>query len=265
MSLNHHNYLISVVTVVYNGEESIDETILSVLSQIDSEIEYILIDGNSTDRTLEKINRYKNQISQIISEPDKGIYNAMNKGLKIAKGNYVWFINSGDIIINGAIQHVKSKLAYSHLQTVYFGAIKYISKISYLHKPHGLINEIMPHPGTILPRELMLAENGFNETFTIYADAIMADSLRFKYPERVIIDNHVIAEMRDGGISTKLNKSILIEAFSYYRLRNSIAKSIILGLIKPIIRELFILILKKETLIKFKLKIQAYYMKSNAD
>ena len=90
---------ISIITVVFNGEEHIGRTIESVLGQTYKELEYIIIDGKSTDRTLELIGGYKG-IHKVVSEPDKGLYDAMNKGLKAASGDYVWFLNSGDQIFS---------------------------------------------------------------------------------------------------------------------------------------------------------------------
>ena len=92
-----HSPLISVITVVFNGEEHIGRTIESVIGQTYKEVEYIIIDGKSTDRTLEIIGDYKG-ISKLVSEADSGLYDAMNKGLKEARGDYVWFLNSGDQI-----------------------------------------------------------------------------------------------------------------------------------------------------------------------
>lgn len=86
---------ISIITVVYNGEKHIGPTIESVLNQSYSLIEYIIVDGDSTDGTLKVIEGYTGNI-QVISEPDQGLYDAMNKGIEAATGDYVWFLNSGD-------------------------------------------------------------------------------------------------------------------------------------------------------------------------
>jgi glycosyltransferase involved in cell wall biosynthesis len=88
--------LISVITVVYNGESVILPTLQSVLSQSLREMEYIIIDGASKDKTLEIIDPYRSQITHLTSEPDKGLYDAMNKGLKLATGRFVLFMNAGD-------------------------------------------------------------------------------------------------------------------------------------------------------------------------
>jgi glycosyltransferase involved in cell wall biosynthesis len=88
--------MLSVITIVYNNVRDIERTVLSVLNQTYQPIEYIVVDGLSTDGTLAIIEKYKAGISKIISEKDDGIYDAMNKGLAAATGDYVIFMNSGD-------------------------------------------------------------------------------------------------------------------------------------------------------------------------
>jgi glycosyltransferase involved in cell wall biosynthesis len=88
--------ILSVITIVYNNVKDIERTMLSVINQTYPNIEYTVIDGLSTDGTLEIINRYKTKIAKLISEKDEGIYDAMNKGLAAATGDYVIFMNSGD-------------------------------------------------------------------------------------------------------------------------------------------------------------------------
>ena len=88
--------ILSVITIVYNNAGDIERTMLSVLEQTYQYVEYIVIDGFSDDGTPDIINRYQNRIAKFISEKDKGIYDAMNKGLTMATGDYVLFMNSGD-------------------------------------------------------------------------------------------------------------------------------------------------------------------------
>jgi glycosyltransferase involved in cell wall biosynthesis len=88
---------ISIITVVFNGEKHIGRTIESVLGQTYRELEYIIIDGKSADGTMDVIQGYKG-IHRVVSEPDQGLYDAMNKGLKAASGDYIWFLNAGDQI-----------------------------------------------------------------------------------------------------------------------------------------------------------------------
>ena len=96
--MNSSRPLVSVITVVYNGSQVLEGTILSVLNQSWPSIEYIIIDGGSSDGTQDLIRKYQDRISFWISEPDAGLYDAMNKGLAAARGDYVWFINAGDRI-----------------------------------------------------------------------------------------------------------------------------------------------------------------------
>lgn len=95
--------LVSVITVVFNGENYIEQTIQSVINQSYSNIEYIIIDGASTDETVSIIRKYDNQISYWISEPDNGIYSAMNKALSIATGDWIFFLGSDDILFDGEV------------------------------------------------------------------------------------------------------------------------------------------------------------------
>ena len=91
---------ISIITVVYNAAEVLETTILSVTNQFYQNIEYIIIDGQSTDATPEIVRRYRNKISQYIREPDNGVYDAMNKGCKIATGDWIYFLGAGDVLLN---------------------------------------------------------------------------------------------------------------------------------------------------------------------
>ncbi len=96
---------ISIITVVYNGEKLIERTVKSVLSQTYANIEYLIIDGASKDNTLSVIQPYTSKIKKIVSEKDKGIYDAMNKGLQLATGDYVLFINAGDELFSKDTLH----------------------------------------------------------------------------------------------------------------------------------------------------------------
>ena len=89
---------LSVITITYNAEEFLERTLKSIVSQTDQDFEYLLIDGGSRDRTLEIAEPYRSRINVLVSEPDKGLYDAMNKGQAQATGQYVWFMNAGDEI-----------------------------------------------------------------------------------------------------------------------------------------------------------------------
>ena len=86
----------SIITVTYNAEKVLEDTILSVISQTYHHVEYIIVDGASKDGTLSIIDRYRSRITTVVSEPDKGLYDAMNKAISLASGDYLCFLNAGD-------------------------------------------------------------------------------------------------------------------------------------------------------------------------
>lgn len=94
---------ITIITVVYNDKKGLERTIQSVLSQTYDSIEYIIIDGGSTDGSVDVIKKYEDQIDKWVSEPDDGIYDAMNKGIKMATGEWLNFMNAGDLFVNESI------------------------------------------------------------------------------------------------------------------------------------------------------------------
>lgn len=110
---------LSVITIVYNNVKDIERTMLSILNQTYSNIEYIVIDGASNDGTLEIIKKYQDRIAKLISEKDKGIYDAMNKGLALATGDYVLFMNSGDEIYE--LETVEKIFATAPNADIYYG------------------------------------------------------------------------------------------------------------------------------------------------
>ena len=94
--MTHLQPKFSIITITYNAEQWLERTILSVLSQSYTNVEYIVIDGASTDRTVELIKQYEAGISYWVSEPDQGLYDAMNKAIDMATGHYIVFLNAGD-------------------------------------------------------------------------------------------------------------------------------------------------------------------------
>ena len=94
---NHHPHpKFSIITVTYNAAKVLEDTIQSIVTQTYKKLEYIIVDGGSTDETLDIIHKYQEHITTVISEPDQGLYDAMNKGIKLATGDYLCFLNAGD-------------------------------------------------------------------------------------------------------------------------------------------------------------------------
>jgi len=153
--------LISIVTVVYNDADGLEKTIQSVLSQTYKNIEYIVIDGGSSDGTVEVIQKYESHIDYWVSEPDKGIYDAMNKGSERATGDFVNFLNAGDFFFEETTLH-KVITKIDERDKVYFGRAKIGNGTSsWLYpndKYHGhnieqwLINNLPNHQAMFFPK-----------------------------------------------------------------------------------------------------------------
>jgi glycosyltransferase involved in cell wall biosynthesis len=153
--------LITVVTVVRNGEKTLEETMLSVINQTYTNIEYIIVDGASTDGTLEVIKKYEDKIDYWISEPDKGIYDAMNKGIDLATGDYIALLNSDDWYEQDTCEIVVKKINEVKAD-IYFGIIRIIdrrnNKTIYIHGNNitSINYEMIAHPTCFISREIYL-------------------------------------------------------------------------------------------------------------
>ncbi|MES2588246.1 MAG: glycosyltransferase family 2 protein [Bacteroidota bacterium] len=110
---------LSIITINYNNLQGLKQTIESVVNQTSSDFEYIVIDGASSDGSKELIESYQDNISYWVSEPDKGIYNAMNKGILASKGEYCQFLNSGDYLVNKDV--IKNMLAKLDSSSIFYG------------------------------------------------------------------------------------------------------------------------------------------------
>ena len=131
------NIKFSVITIVYNDCENIEKTILSVINQTYNNIEYIIIDGASIDGSIDIINKYQDKTSKIISEPDTGIYNAMNKGIYNASGDYIIFMNSGDkFSSNNIIESVANNINCNKLPNIIYG--------NYRESNNGICSNVIP-------------------------------------------------------------------------------------------------------------------------
>ena len=137
---------ISIVTVCYNAEKDIEKTIHSVINQTYDNIEYIVIDGGSNDGTLSMINKYASKIDKIISEPDKGIYDAMNKGITLAKGDWINFMNAGDSYVDADVLKLVSDNINNNCDIIY-GVKNIEEEFAYYYvkaKPIEMLNTEMP-------------------------------------------------------------------------------------------------------------------------
>ncbi|AJI46845.1 glycosyltransferase [Francisella philomiragia] len=116
---NIQNIKFTVITVCYNSERTMQRTLQSIKDQTYKNIEYIIIDGGSTDKTLEIISNYSDIVNILVSEPDNGIYDAMNKGIKLATGDYIGFLNSDDYYTNDIFEEYNNVLVNKSYDFVY--------------------------------------------------------------------------------------------------------------------------------------------------
>jgi len=210
---------VSIITVCYNSGRTIEKTIKSVLLQTYADIEYIVIDGNSNDNTVNIIKKYENFITKWISEPDDGLYEAMNKGLKLATGDIVGILNSDDTFLDN---QVVEKVANFHcengidasvgnvIQVNSDGAIlrRYTSKN---WRPSKLRMGLMPpHPSIFLKRDLFSMHGNYYLDFVSCADYELI--VRFFLNSEIIWKYSEITttSMLVGGISSSGVKSYII-------------------------------------------------------
>lgn len=167
---------LSIVTINYNNKEGLRKTIESVVGQTYRYIEYIVIDGGSTDGSTDVIRLHEDTISYWVSEPDKGIYNAMNKGVAKTTGDYVLFLNSGDYLVSPTIIDEIQNELFSN-EDVIFGLLKTYpsNRIGYtdVHLPLTMQDFFerspIPHPASFIKRDLF-QEMKYDETLKIVSD-----------------------------------------------------------------------------------------------
>ena len=198
---------ISIITITFNSEKTIEETILSVISQDYDHLEYIIIDGNSRDRTLEIVEKYRNMISIVVSEPDGGISDAFNKGIKLATGEIIGIINSDDLLLPGALQIISS--SYDCTIDVYRGntivwddntGIKFRSVPSMEFSAKGLKKRSVCHQSTFITKKAYERWGCYDVNLRFMMDADLLIRLyeggaRWKYV------NADLAVSRSGGVT----------------------------------------------------------------
>lgn len=217
--------MVSIITVCLNAVETIEATIKSVLVQTYKNIEYIIIDGGSTDGTLQVIEKYRDQISVLISEKDDGIYDAMNKGIALAHGDYIGIINADDWYEKNAVEYVvQTGRRISENIGVITGQARFIKgEDSFLpvKKDMERIWTEMPiaHPSTFIKKSVYERYGKYDTHYKIAADYELVFRL---YVNRVkfYFCGEVLANYRVGGISGKQKDMLLeedIEILSRYQ------------------------------------------------
>lgn len=169
---------ISIITACYNSEKTIEETVRSVVKQTHPDIEYIIVDGASKDKTLEVIDQYKHAVTTLISEPDSGVYNAMNKGINAATGDLLFFLNADDVFINEKVVKIFAQAAQKSTAGLILGDIlllnRYTGEMYYERQDIvdkiKLINSTVFHPATFFRREVFEKYGLYNENNKVVSD-----------------------------------------------------------------------------------------------
>jgi glycosyltransferase involved in cell wall biosynthesis len=196
---------ISIITINLNNAQGLQKTIQSVICQTFTNYEYIIIDGGSNDHSVEIIKNYQSKITFWISEPDKGIYNAMNKGILNSKGNYCLFLNSGDWLLNeNAFENIM-KLQLNE-DIIYCDLADNNKGIVYpdLLSPYFFFKSSLGHPSALIKKKLFEKNGLYNEDYKIISDwefflkVILIEKCSYKhFPQKLTFFN-------DEGISSKL-------------------------------------------------------------
>ena len=211
--------LISIITITYQSVATLKETVNSVLSQSCKNLEYIIVDGGSNDGTIEFLNQQGDKI-RWISEPDHGIYNALNKGIMLAKGDYIGFLHSDDIFGNEQIIEKIYNTAKNNNPDIIYGDLEYVYKsdtekvLRYWKScdfKQGLLQRgwMPPHPTVYIKKAWYTKIGGFNETFKIAADYEFMLRL-FSQPDiKTCHINDVVVKMRTGGTSNRSLSNVI--------------------------------------------------------
>jgi glycosyltransferase involved in cell wall biosynthesis len=209
---------VSIITVAFNAEQYIEDAILSVLNQAYSNIEYIIVDGASTDNTLKICKKYKDKISKIISEPDKGIYDAMNKGVYQASGDIIGILNADDFYAHqNVIQHIVDTFITNNSEAVY-GDLLYVHPIhtdkivrtwkSGPYKENIFLKGWMPpHPSFFLKKECYDKYGLYSLDLKSAADYELMLRMLHKNKVKVSYLNEITTKMRTGGVSNSSFKN----------------------------------------------------------
>ncbi len=214
---------LSLITVTFNCENTLEDTFRSVQEQQCEDLEYIVIDGGSTDRTVEIIEKYDDIITFWSSSPDEGIYDAMNKGLKKATGDYVGFLHADDIFFSSITMSKIMTELKEHKPDAMYGDLEYVNSTdtdkvirrweSCVYSPELLGKGWMPpHPTVYIKRDVIQQTGSFDTTYKIAADydyilrLFTQQTLKFLYLPVVLV------KMRLGGASNKSISNVILKS-----------------------------------------------------
>ncbi|MEJ5961287.1 glycosyltransferase family 2 protein [Pedobacter immunditicola] len=197
--------LVSIITVVYNNKQGIEKTLSSIVSQTYTAIEYIVIDGGSSDGTLDILSRYQAHISIFISEPDEGIYDAMNKGISLATGELIGIINSGDFYEKDALETVVNSYREHPEAAIFHGVLRVFEATGAFKSIIGnhssfLAKGMIEHPTCFVKREIFQQHGAFNLAYKSSSDYDFMLRMKELKVSFMFIEK-ILANYYTGGIS----------------------------------------------------------------
>ena len=209
----------TIITINYNNADGLRRTIESVVCQTYSDYEYVIIDGGSTDASVDIIHKYAKHVDYWVSEKDGGIYNAMNKGVKVAHGEYLIFMNSGDVFYNNRVfENIESS---QKTDDIIVGRVLTDDGKEFMHQPqqltmYFLYSSTIPHQGAFIKKQL-LEKHPYDETLKItsdwkfFVDAIIYDNCSVGFVDIVVSKFDV------DGVSTTNPEKTWNEKFEVMR------------------------------------------------
>ena len=247
-SINNQAPLVSIITIVFNNANLIRNAIESVLSQDYQHIEYILIDGGSNDGTKEIINSYKDEISVLISEPDKGIYDALNKGIEHSSGEYIAILHSDDLFCNSSVvSNMMNEISKNNAEICFSdmvivdqdtGEILRYYMASYFKKWMFKVGWMPPHPTCFIKKSLFYEFGVYSLDYKVAADFDFLVRVFFNREINWAYLNQITVKMRDGGISNSgiKGKKLISSEIKRSLKSNHIKTLFILQLVRYLIR-----------------------------
>lgn len=216
-----NNPSFSIITITYNAEKFIERTIRSIIEQTYPFVEHIIIDGKSSDNTLQLIDKYVDKIACIVSEPDAGLYDAMNKGLQRATGDYVWFINAGDSLYKRDTVEQLVKSLNDRLPDIIYGDTAIVDEngnflhLRRLRPPKKLSWKSFRMGMTVCHQSFIVKRSGASEYDLAYQFSSDFDwCIRCMKRAKVIYNSGIIlSNYMEGGLTLKHHKASLKERY----------------------------------------------------
>lgn len=219
---NHVHPKFSIITVTYNAGAVLEDTIQSVITQTYRNVEYIIVDGGSKDHTLDIINRYREHIHTLVSEPDKGLYDAMNKGIRLATGDYLCFLNAGDELHeDDTLQLMVHSITGTELPDVLYGETAIVDEEGHFLRMRRLsapenLNWKSFKDGMLVCHQAFFPRRELAEPYDLrYRFSADFDwCIRIMKKARTLHNTHLtIIDYLDEGMTTQNRKASLKERF----------------------------------------------------